>query len=96
MELPGVDEKMAKGPGSQMSAPAIRSGIDWKLHCLARPAHSGVSTPAKRPRDVEVEAGGQRPADVEVEGQRSEGQKGPESESGGPRPAGSGPELEDK
>ncbi len=27
---------------------------------------------------------------------RAEGQRGPESESGGPRPAGSGPELEDK
>ncbi len=31
-----------------------------------------------------------------AEGQRSENQRGPESESGGPRPAGSGPELEDK
>ncbi len=30
------------------------------------------------------------------EGQRSEGERGPESESGGPRSAGSGPELEDK
>ncbi len=31
-----------------------------------------------------------------VEGQRSESQRGPESESGGPRPAGLGPELKDK
>ncbi len=46
------------------------------------------------PRDAEVEAGGQSPADAR--GQRSEGQRGSESKSGGPRPAGSGPELEDK
>ncbi len=31
-----------------------------------------------------------------AEGQRLEGRRGPESESGGPRSAGSGPELEDK
>ncbi len=65
-----------------------------KLHRLVRPAHLGMSTPAERPKDVEVEAGGPRPADAG--GQRSEGQRGPESESGGPRPAESGPELEDK
>ncbi len=55
-------------------------------------------------RDVEVEAEGQRPADAEaggqspanVGGQRSEGQRGPESESGVPRSAESGSELEDK
>ncbi len=46
-----------------------------KLHCLARPAHLGVSAPAKRPRDAEVEAGGRRPADAETEGQRSGGQR---------------------
>ncbi len=91
-----MDEKTAKGPGSQMSAPAIRSGIDWKLHRLARPMHSGVSTPAERPRDAKAEVGGQRPADVEARGLRSGGQRGQESELGGPRPAGSGPELEDK
>ncbi len=96
-----MDEKTAKGPGSQMSAPAIRSAIDRKLHRFARPAHSGVSAPAERPKDVEAETGGQRPADAEAGGLRSGGlrsggQRGPESESGGPRPAGSGPELEDK
>ncbi len=75
-----------------------------KLHCLARPAHSGVSAPAERPRDAEIEVGGQRPADAEAGGprpsdtggQRSEGQRDPESELGGPRLARSGPELEDK
>ncbi len=92
---------MAKGPGSQMSAPAIRSGIDRKLHHLARPAHSGVSALAERPRDVEAEAGGQRLADAEAGGLRSGGlrsggQRVPESASRGPRPAGSGSELEDK
>ncbi len=91
-----MDEKTAKGPGSQMSAPAIRSGIDWKLHRLAKPAHSGVSAPSERLRDVEAEAGGQRPTDAEARGLRLGGQRGPESESGGPRPVGSGPELEDK
>ncbi len=91
-----MDEKTAKGPGSLMSAPAIRSGIDRKLHRLARPAHSGVSAPAERLRDAEAEVGGQRPADAEARGLRSGGQRGPESESRGPRPAGSGPELEDK
>ncbi len=63
-----------------------------------------MSAPAERPRDAEVETGGKGPADAEarglrpadVGGQRSEGQRGPESKSGGPRPAGSGPELEDK
>ncbi len=90
-------EKTA-GPGSH-GVVASR-----KLHCLAEPVHSGVSAPAERPRDAEVEAGGQRRADAEVGGprpadaggQRSEGQRGSESESGGPRAAGSGPELEDK
>ncbi len=81
-----MDEKTAKGPGSQMSAPAIRSGIDRRLYHLARPAHSGVSTPAERPRDAEaeaedqrpsdVEAGGPRPADAEAGGLRSGGQRG--------------------
>ncbi len=46
-----------------------------KLHCLAGPAYFGVSAPAERPRDTEVEAGGQRPAVAEVEGQRSGGQR---------------------
>ncbi len=32
--------------------------------------------PAKRPRDIEVEAGCQRPADAEAGGLRSGGQKG--------------------
>ncbi len=77
-----MDEKTAKGPGSQMSAPAIRSGIDRKLHRLTRPVHAGVLTPAERPRDVEAEAGGQRPADAEAGGQRPAN-----IEARGPRPA---------
>ncbi len=56
----------------------------------------GVSAPIGRPRDADAEAGGQRPVDVEVEGQRSEGQRGLESESGSPGLADLGPELEDK
>ncbi len=46
-----------------------------KFHRLVGPAHFGVSAPAERPRDVEVEAGGQRPADAEAEGQRLGGQR---------------------
>ncbi len=65
-----------------------------KLHCLAGPAHLGVSAPAERPKDAEVETGGRRPADAES--QRSEDQRSPESKSGGLRPARSEPELEDK
>ncbi len=65
-----MDEKMAKGPSSQMLAPAIQSGIDRKLHRLTSPAHSGVSAPVKRPRNVEVEAEGQKPADTESGGLR--------------------------
>ncbi len=65
-----------------------------KLHCLVGPAYLGVLAPAERPRDVEEEIRGPRP--VDAGGQRSEGQRGPESKSGGPRLAGSGPELEDK
>ncbi len=53
-----------------MSAPAIRSGIDQKLHRLARPVYSGVSAPAERPRDVEAKAGGQKLAEAEAGGQR--------------------------
>ncbi len=48
------------------------------------------------PRDAEAETEGQRLADAEAESQRSESKRGPEPKSGGPRPAGSGPELEDK
>ncbi len=77
-----MDEKTAKGPGSQMSAPAIQSRIDRKLHRLARPAHSGVSAPAERPRDAEAEAGGQRPANTEAGGQ-----KPADAETGGLKPA---------
>ncbi len=73
MELLGVDEKTAKGSGSQISAIAIRSGIDWKLHCLARPMHSRMSTLVEKPRDIEVKVGGQRPVDAEVGGPRSRG-----------------------
>ncbi len=58
-----------------------------QLHRLARPAYLGVSAPAEMPRDAEVEAGGPRPSDTG--GQRSEGQRGLESESRGSRPAGS-------
>ncbi len=58
----------------------------------------------ERPRNAEVEVRGQRLADteaggqspVDARGQRSEGQKGSESKSRGPKLAGSGPELEDK
>ncbi len=66
-----MDEKTAKGPSSQMPAPAIQSGIDQKLQSLARPAHSGVSAPAERLIDIEVEVGGQRPADAKAGGLRS-------------------------
>ncbi len=54
-----------------MLAPAIQSGVDRKLHCLARPTYSGVSALAERLRDVEAEARGQRPADAEAGGLRS-------------------------
>ncbi len=63
-------EKMAR-PGSH------RVVASKKLHRLAGPTHFGVSAPAERPRDAEVEAGGQRPADAEAEGQRSGGQRDP-------------------
>ncbi len=56
-----------------MSALAIQSGIDRKLHGLTRPAHSGVSAPTERSRDAEAEAGGQRPADAEARDLRSGG-----------------------
>ncbi len=63
-----------------------------ELHHLRRPM---------RPRDAEAETRGQRLADVEAEdrrsgGQGSGGQRGPESESGGPRLAELGLEPEDK
>ncbi len=77
-----MDEKTVKRPGSQMSAPAIRSGIDRKLHRLARPVYSGVSAPAERLRDAEAEVGGQRPAVAEAGGQRLA-----DAEAGGQRPA---------
>ncbi len=104
MEPPGVDEKKAKRSLLSDASTSIRSGIDRKLHRLAGPVHSGVSAPAERPRDIEVEAGGQRPADAEAGGQkladagsqRSEGQRGSESKSRGPGPARSGTKLEDK
>ncbi len=50
--------------------------------------------PTERLSDADVEARGQRPADAEAKGPRSEVQRGLESESESPRPAGSGPELE--
>ncbi len=76
--------------------------LNWKkLYCLAGPTPLGVSALTGRSRDEVTEARGQRPADAEAEGQRSEGQisegqRGLESKSGGPKPAESGPELEDK
>ncbi len=81
-----------------MSAPAIQSGIDRKLHRLASLMHSGVSALAKRPRDVKAETRGQKLADTKIKRSKIRKSKrlGPESESGGPRPAESGPELEDK
>ncbi len=83
-----MDKKTAKGPGSQMSAPAIRSRIDRKLHRLAKPAHSGVSAPAERPRDAKAEAGGQRPADAEAGDLRSGSQRLADPEAGGLRSGG--------
>ncbi len=65
-----------------------------KLYRLAGPAHLGVLALVEKLRDAEVEIGGPRP--VDVGSQRSKCQRGPESESGGLRPAGSGPKLEDK
>ncbi len=60
--------------GEKMARPSSHGVVaSRKLHCLAEPAHFGVSAPAERPRDVKVEAGGQRLTDVEVEGQRSGG-----------------------
>ncbi len=79
----------------KMTRPGSHGVVASKmLHCLAGPVYLGVSAPAERLKDVEVEAGSPRPTDAG--GQRSEGQRGPESESGVPRTAGSGAELEDK
>ncbi len=50
---------------------------------------------ADKARDIDAKSGGQEET-ARAEGQKSEDQRGPESESGDPRPAGSGPELEDK
>ncbi len=55
-----------------------------------------MSASIGRPKDTDVEVEGQRPADAEAEDQRLEAQRGPESESGNPWPAGPGLELEDK
>ncbi len=68
-----------------MSAPAIWSGIDRKLHRFARPAYSGVSAPAEKSRDVEAETGGQRPADAEVGGLRLGSQRPADAEAEGQR-----------
>ncbi len=67
-----------------------------KLHHLARPAHFGVSAPAERPRDAEVEVGGQRPADAEAEGQRSGSQKDQVRSPNQEEATVPGRELEDK
>ncbi len=91
-----MDEKAAKRPGSQMSAPAIRSKIDRKLHCLAKPVHSGVSALVEKLKDAKAEVEGQRPAGAEAKGRRLGGQRGQESKLGDPRAARSGLELEDK
>ncbi len=80
-----MDEKTAKGPGSQMSALAIQSGIDRKLHHLVRPAYSGVSALAERPRDVEVEVEGQKLADAEAGSLRLGGLRSGGLRSGGLR-----------
>ncbi len=81
--------------GEKTTRPGFHKVIaSRKLHCLTGPIYLRVSAPAERPRDVEVEASGPRLAYARV--QRSEGQRSPESESGGPGSAGSGPELEDK
>ncbi len=63
--------------GEKMGRPySHRVVASRKLHCLAGPAHFGVSAPAERPRDVEAEVRGQRPADAEAGGLRSGGQRG--------------------
>ncbi len=71
-----MDGKTATGPDSQMLAPASLFEINQKLHHLTGPAYSGVLTPAKKPKDVEVEARSQRIADVKARGLRSGGQRG--------------------
>ncbi len=68
-----------------MSVPAIQSGIDQKLHRLAKPAHSGVSAPAESLRDIEAEARGQRLADAEKRGLRSRNLKSGGLKSGSQR-----------
>lgn len=55
----------------------------------------GLSAPAKRPSNVDVEAEGQKEA-VRVESKRSKGQRGLKSELKGPKLARSEPELKDK
>ncbi len=52
--LKAISEEKTARPGSH-GVVASR-----KLHCLAGPAHLGMSALAERPKDVEVEAGGQR------------------------------------
>ncbi len=81
-----------------MSASTIRSEIDWKLHHLARPVHSGVLALAKRPKDAEAKARSQRSADAKIWRSKIKRSKklGLESESGGLRLVSSRPELEDK
>ncbi len=81
--------------GEKMAWPGSHKVIaSKKLHHLAESIHLGVSASAEKPRDVEVEARSPRPADTRS--QKSEGQRGPESKSGGPRLAGSRSKLEDK
>ncbi len=76
---------MAKGPSFLISASAIQSGIDWKLYCLVRPVHLGVSALTERPRNAKAEAGGQRPADTKAGGLKLRGLKSRGLKSGSQR-----------
>ncbi len=51
----------------------LRKQLDYqqKLHCLTRPMHSEVSTPAERLRNTDAKAEGQKPANAEVGDHRS-------------------------
>ncbi len=66
-----MDGTTAKGPGSQMLAPAIQIRIDQKLYHLTRPTYSEVLASAEKLRDAEARV--QKPANANVRGLRSEG-----------------------
>lgn len=58
--------------------------IAKKLHRFTEPTHLAISALTERSRDTDAEAKDQKAA-TRAEGPRSEGQKGPESKSWGPR-----------